>query len=171
MMILSGWLIAAIAIAAAERVVVHRCVGADGVPRYQDQPCRDDDDQERLELSHLPSAAAPANAAPEVAPTPPEPLQQTQPPPAPELTSWRCVVENGEVYYRHDSCPSFLVDPIGLRDRDGSSWGGMRYLRVWGTPVSQREACAEIKEGVRVGAGRDQRAQPYEKLSGRDLCR
>jgi hypothetical protein len=168
---LSALLIAALAVAAAERVVVHRCVGADGIPRYQDQPCEDGDDDQRLEMSNRRSTPPPVLPAASAARTP-EPVEQAPPLPAPpELTSWRCDVENGEVYYRHDACPSFLIDPIGLRNRDGAAWGGMQHLRVWGTPVSRRQACNEINDGVRFGAERDQRASPYEKLSGRDLCR
>ncbi len=158
------------AVAAAERVVVHRCVGADGIPRYQDQPCLEGDDVRRVEMSNRPSTAPPVSPAAAAAKTP-EGTERAPPSPPPELTSWRCDVENGEVYYRHDACPGFLVDPIGLRNRDGAAWGGMQYLRVLGTPVSRRQACNEINDGVRFGAERDQRASPYEKLSGRDLCR
>jgi hypothetical protein len=167
---LSALLIAAMAFAAAERIVVHRCLGADDIPRYQDKPCLDGDYEQRREISNRPSTAPPIMPATSGAKTP-EWVEQAQPPPPPELTSWRCDVENGEVYYRHDACPSFLIDPIGLRDRNGAAWGGMQHLRVSGTPVSRRQACNEINDGVRFGAGRDQRASPYEKLSGRDLCR
>jgi hypothetical protein len=169
---LSVVLFAAMAVAATEQVVVHRCVGADGIPRYQDKPCFVGDDDQRVEMRNRPSTAPPVLPA-AAATTMPEPVEQAPPPPPPppELSSWRCDVENGEVYYRHDACPGFLIDPIGLRNREGAAWGGMQYLRVWGTPVSRRQACDEISDGARFGAERDQRASPYEKLSGRDLCR
>lgn len=168
--ILGAMLMIGLVLAAGEPVVVHRCVGSEGVPRYQDQPCRGGDDDQRLELENRPVSAPPAAAESPATPNPPAPVEQPPPPVPSAPMSWRCEVENGEVYYRHDACPGFLVEPIGMRNRAGAAWGGMQYLRVLGTPVSRREACNAITDGVRLGAERDQRASPYEKLSGRDLC-
>lgn len=170
-MILGAVLMIGVAFTAGERMVVHRCVGSDGVPRYQDQPCRDDDDDQRLELDNPPATLAPVAAEPRVAAEPQTTVQAAPLAVAPEPMSWRCEVENGEVYYRHDACPSFLVEPIGLRNRAGAAWGGMQYLRVWAVEVPRRAACDEIRDRFRFGAERDQVASPYDKLSGKDLCR
>lgn len=167
---LSALLIAGIAIAATGPTVVHRCVGADGVPRYQDQPCRDDEQAERLKLRTPPTAPPPQAQVAPTEPQPVEPPQRPMAPPPPQPMSWRCEVENGEVYYRHDFCPDSIVEPVAW-SMGLSGFGGHVYLRVYGSPVSRAEACREIRDRARFGAERDQNASPYEKLSGRDLCR
>jgi len=170
--VLGGLLIAAAVIAAAQSTVVHRCVGADGTPRYQDAACPAGDTAERMQLKE-PEATAPVTGAAPPAPSPPLPAPapaRQSPEPPPQLLSWRCEVENGEVYFRHDGCPDSLSEPVAYSGRFGGGFGGFVYLRVWRTAVSRAEACREIRHGVRFGAERDQRASPYEKLSGRDLC-
>jgi len=167
---LSALLVAGMAIAAAERLVVHRCVGADGVPRYQDQPCRADEQAEAVRLLKPSTAPAPAAPAATDAPRADLPQPAAVAPPPPPLSSWRCEVENGEVYFRHDFCPDSIVEPVAFDDGIGG-FGGHVYLRVRGMPVTRADACREIDRGARFGAERDERAQPYEKLSGRDLCR
>jgi hypothetical protein len=170
--VLGGLLIAGTLIAAAQSTVVHRCVGADGTPRYQDAPCPAGDTADRLELQQ-PETSAPVAGATPPASTPPRPAPPPARPsrqPPPQLMSWRCEVENGEVYFRHDGCPDSLTEPVAYSGRFGGGFGGFVYLRVRGSAVSRAEACREIRHGVRFGAERDQRASPYEKLSGRDLC-
>jgi hypothetical protein len=155
---------------AAQATVVHRCVGADGTPRYQDAPCAAGDAADRMELK-TPAAMAPIVDAAPPARTPSSlPVDRPRPPPPPPLLSWRCEVENGETYFRHDGCPESIVEPVAYATGYGG-FGGHVYLRVWGYRVLRVDACREIGRGARFGAERDQRAQPYEKLSGRDLCR
>lgn len=162
-------LIAALMLLAADATEVHRCVGSDGVPRYQDQPCASGESQQRLQLK-TPSAAPPAaGAAPAASSTVPPDPPQPDLAVAPKPQSWRCEVDNGEVFYRHDGCPEVISEPLWLNmpDRSGySSW-----MQVRAVPVARQLACRQIDRGGRFGAERDQRASPYEKLSGRDLCR
>ena len=54
-----------------------------------------------------------------------------------------------------------------MPDRSGYS----TYMQVRAQQVARNFACRQIDRGGRFGAERDQRASPYEKLSGRDLCR
>lgn len=169
-MVLVALLIAGTMTIAAESTVVHRCVGADGTPRYQDAPCAAGDAADRMELK-APEVTAPiADAAPAPPPQPEAPLDQPRPPPRPQLMSWRCEVENGETYFRHDGCPDSIVEPVAYSTGFGA-FAGHAYLRVWAYRVPRDEACREIRHGARFGDERDQRASPYEKLSGKDLCR
>ena len=129
---------------AADVTEVHRCVGDDGVPRYQDQPCASGESQQHLRLQAPPPVAPAAEIA------------------APE-------VDNGEVYYRHDGCPDVLSEPLWLSMPDRSGYS--TWMQVRAVPVQRSFACRQISRGGRYGAERDQRAAPYDKLSGRDLCR
>lgn len=162
-------LIAAILLLAADATEVHRCVGNDAVPRYQDQPCASGEVEEHLQLkapppapASVPDPAAPTGGADTAAP-------EKRPNAPPEPLSWRCEVDNGEVYYRHDGCPAVISEPLWLNMQDRSGYS--RYLQVRAVPVQRSFACRAIARGGRFGAERDQRASPYEKLSGRDLCR
>lgn len=162
-------LVAAMLLLAADATEVYRCVGVDGVPRYQDQPCASGESAQQLRLETPPptSATSPV-ATPSAAPSPP-PENRAIAPPAPTPLSWRCEVDNGEVYYRHDGCPSVLSEPLWLSMPDRSGYS--TYMQVRAVPVQRSFACRQIDRGGRYGAERDQRASPYEKLSGRDLCR
>jgi hypothetical protein len=153
---------------------VHRCVGSDSVVRYQDVPCADGEAASEVRLRREPETVA--------APPPEEVLVEggdegedsqpripVVPPPGP--TSWRCEVENGEVYFRHDACPPQISEPVALVNALGETFATVLSHRVSGVPVPRTEACREIERGGRFGAERDQRAEPYDKLSGRDPCR
>ncbi len=153
---------------------VYRCVGGDGVVRFQDTPCAAGEAAREIRLRPepepaalpLPEPIAEGGAGEEADPTPQAPVI---PPPGP--VSWRCEVENGEVYFRHDACPPQISEPVALVNTLGETFATVLSHRVRGTPVPRAEACREIERGGRFGAERDQRAEPYDKLSGRDPCR
>lgn len=156
---------------AADPLLVHRCVGADQVVRYQDEPC---DAGEVSAAMQLAAPAAITAAPPATEPEPePAPAISAQPPATAVVAprSWRCEVENGEVFYRHDGCPDSLSDPQVLIAPDGSAMAYPRTLWVRAESIDRASACRAIGRSGRLGSERDQRAQPYEKLSGRDLCR
>lgn len=156
---------------------VHRCVGADGHVRFQDRPCAEGEDADSIELKPEPppaAAAPPPKAADAALPTA-VPVPVLSPIPAPKLeagpVSWRCEVENGEVYFRHDACPPQISEPVALVNAAGESYAAVLAHAVRAVQVSRREACRQIARGGRFGAERDQRAEPYDKLAGRDPCR
>ncbi|HWS27333.1 MAG TPA: DUF4124 domain-containing protein [Xanthomonadales bacterium] len=162
-------LIAALMLLSADATEVHRCVGSDGVPRYQDRPCASGESQQHLQLK-APLAAPPATtAAPAASSAVPIQAPQKDLDSAPEPQSWRCEVDNGEVFYRHDGCPEVISEPLWLNMPDRSGYS--TYMQVRAQQVARNFACRQIDRGGRFGAERDQRASPYEKLSGRDLCR
>ena len=153
---------------------VHRCVGADGVVRFQDTPCAAGEAASEIRLRREPEPIAAAPPEPIVEQDgdqgeEPTPLAPVAPPSGP--VSWRCEVENGEVYFRHDACPPQISEAVALVNSLGETFATVLSHRVRGIAVPRAEACREIERGGRFGAERDQRAEPYDKLSGRDPCR
>lgn len=151
---------------------VFRCTSTTGAVSYQDVPCARDESSVELKLAPVPdyvpavSVEAPnteldREAEPRL--PPPAPL-----PPA-EPRAWRCIADNGEVFYRHDGCPATLS--IVVLNPYAQAFANTGLIYVDSVPIRRSEACAAITAGGRFGAERDQRAAPYEKLTGRDLCR
>ncbi len=58
-----------------------------------------------------------------------------------------------------------------MLDPYAQAYANSALVYVQSIPIRRSEACAAIDAGGRYGAERDQRAAPYEKLTGRDLCR
>ncbi len=151
---------------------VFRCTGRAGAVSYQDVPCARDESAVELELAPVPDYVPPASvdapgteadrrAEPRRLPPPPLPPKQPR--------SWRCIADNGEVFYRHDGCPTTLS--IVVLDPYAQAYANTGLVYVDSIPIRRSEACAAIAAGGRFGSDRDQRAAPYEKLTGRDLCR
>jgi hypothetical protein len=156
---------------------VHRCVGADGVVRFQDRPCAEGEVAREIDLRPEPEPVASSTGA---KPTGPDPavagavlglVRPVAAEPESGPSSWRCEVSNGEVYFRHDGCPAQISELVALVSATGEPFATVLSHRVQGVRVSRRLACREINRGARFGAERDQRAEPYDKLSGRDPCR
>jgi hypothetical protein len=90
-----------------------------------------------------------------------------------EPVSYECRAANGEVFYRHSSCPK----SIGTQDiargpaRGKRSPGGGR-ADVSAVPLSRSEACRRLAaSGGRAGHDRDDQVSTYERNAGRDPCR
>jgi len=151
---------------------VFRCTSAAGAVSFQDIPCSRDETSVEIEIAPIPDYVPPlqsdedaeTEAAREVAERPFLP-----PLPPEEPRSWRCIADNGEVFYRHDGCPSTIS--IVMLDPYAQAYASSALVYVESIPIRRSEACAAISSSGRFGADRDQRAAPYEKLTGRDLCR
>jgi len=151
---------------------VFRCTSATGDVSYQDMPCSRDEASVEIEMAPIPDYAPPRQSDQEAAsgaarelterPLLP-PLQREEP------RSWRCIADNGEVFYRHDGCPSTIS--IVMLDPYAQAYANAALVYVQSIPIRRSEACAAISASGRFGSERDQRAAPYEKLTGRDLCR
>lgn len=150
---------------------VFRCTSAMGEVSYQDVPCARDEASVEMELAPVPDyVPQPRVDAPDIEADPPTEKPPSFPPlPPDEPRSWRCIADNGEVFYRHDGCPAALS--IVTLDPHAQAYANTAVVFVESIPIRRREACAFIDAGGRFGAERDQRASPYEKLTGRDLCR
>ncbi|MBX3687978.1 DUF4124 domain-containing protein [Dokdonella sp.] len=139
---------------------VVRCVDARGAIAYQDRPCRSDQTQRDVVIE----AAPPFQPSPEYA-TPLPRQRRAAPHPArrpreTEPRSFECRAINGEVFYRHDRCPTSIR---GTR--------GAPAIHVRASEVSRTEACRRIEHPARSGHERDDRVSTYERNLGRDPCR
>lgn len=91
-----------------------------------------------------------------------EEMERPLPPPAAAPAgprSWRCRVENGEVFYRHDACPELIRDEPDPEDPNA---GPIYEHRVRAEAVSRAEACTAIATPGRDGNLRDQQRAPGE---------
>lgn len=148
---------------------VFRCTGPAGAVSYQDVPCAKDHESVEVALPPVP-AYVPAPTVNRVAESrgdlanalPPQ-IKRTQ------ARSWRCLADNGEVFYRHAGCPATIS--MVMLDPYAQAYANTGLVFVESIPIPRSEACAAINSGGRFGSERDQRAEPYEKLTGRDLCR
>ena len=155
------------------QATVYRCAQADGRVAYQDHPCAHGAEESTVRMPDVPVVEPPP--APSVAATletdskpKVDAAPMFHPPPPPRAaTAWRCVADNGEVFYRHDRCPGSI--PVIFADVYGFPASGTVFVDAYEIP--RTEACAAIKSAGHFGADRDQRAQPYDKLTGRDLCK
>lgn len=157
----------------AESVFV--CRSLDGTRSYQDHACA-----RRLQQSQLEIAAAPPPAASPDYALPSARIstqrRRTAPPAARvhEAASYECRADNGEVFYRHSTCPrSIRIDAAqtaGTTRRGGKA----AMASVTGAVVQRNDACKRIRASGfsgRAGHERDDRVSTYERNSGRDPCR
>ncbi|WP_300614726.1 DUF4124 domain-containing protein [Dokdonella sp.] len=160
-------------VAMAQAATVYECRGADGAIAWQDRSC----------------AASQRQAEVEIAPPPPyAPSPEYRPVPASRVDaradarrvpkhggsreparSWECRAANGDVFYRHGSCPASLPPTDAASPRRGA---GPPRIGVTATPLPRDEACRRMAaERGRAGRSRDERASTYERNLGRDPCR
>ena len=92
--------------------------------------------------------------------------------------SYECRVSDGEVFYRHSSCPHSVPAKIAgsgkSRGRSGSQKPTTQSLTVSARPVSREEACAQLhRAGAigRAGHAHDEEVSTYDRNAGRDPCR
>lgn len=154
---------------------IYRCRGADGPVVYQDRPCAGAQRQSRIELA----AAPPVAASPDYGVAAPARAKGAtrdrgavahrggrQTP-----GSYECRAANGEVFYRHSSCPKSIAPP----QRGGGRRGGEpSSVAVSAAPLTRAEACRRLAAAGSIGRSgrdRDERVTTYERNAGRDPCR
>jgi hypothetical protein len=164
--------------------VVYRCVPATGgATVYQSTPCGKNsevvkirkEDQARLLLRAMEREAlvSPVSSfIPVQTPRQPDPQSQSaiSTSPAP---SFKCLTADGKVFYRHDACPaaSPVVVVTDVQTRRGiRQVKTVDYVPVSSAPVSQEEACREIRKTSR-SSKMDQKYSSYDRNLGRDPCR
>jgi hypothetical protein len=153
---------------------VYKCTDAGGVA-YQTLPCSAQQSE-----AVVPIAAAPAHAkSPEYAVERATELRARATKASrsePQAMSFECRAADGQVFYRHASCPHSVAG-------DGSATGSAAHRTSRGSggsvPVSSSriprdEACREIHAAGSIGrAGHqhDENVSTYEHNLGRDPCR
>ena len=91
-----------------------------------------------------------------------------------EIVSYECRAANGEVFYRHGSCPhQITADGAGTASRKRSG-GGSSSVSVTAEALPRGEVCRRMAAAGSIGrAGheRDENVSTYDRNLGRDPCR
>lgn len=164
---------------------VYKCTNAHGDIAYQAQACAD---EQRTTIIAIPAAPPPA-PSPQYA-IDHERTERTSPGASrvrsgghrenSEAMSYECRATDGQVFYRHGSCPHSI--PAGsarsggtsTRGRGGGSRSSGATVGVSTQRISREEACYEIQRAGaagRAGHEHDEIASTYEHNLGRDPCR
>ncbi len=107
------------------------------------------------------AAKAAAESASKAPPTPAAP---------PPQEAYRCIVPNGEVFYRHAPCPE-SVEVVTTTWVGNTPVSLTRYAPVQSVDVSRDNACAAIrKPDKRFGQGRDESYDLFARREHRDPC-
>lgn len=164
---------------------IYKCTDARGSPAYQDRPCAHGLQQSMVAIIPPPSSVTPVSYAssarsPAISPRVHRVAKahvgrSGRSKRVREAMSWECRVANGEVFYRHGSCPK-VVSGSSRASRKAHQRGRSRVgmLRVVGHRVARADACRMINETTvsdRFGHERDEQVSTYERNLGRDPCR
>lgn len=175
------WLLALLLLAlacGARADSVYKCTGSDGAIAYQGMPCALAQ-QTSIEIAPAPSyTASPTYAVPAQGMTR---SSRTTRDARRNLredrgeTSYECRVANGDVFYRHSSCPKSMSGAAaGAKASARSSSASTQKLTVSAREVSRAEACAQIHRPGAIGRrGRehDDDVSTYDRNLGRDPCK
>jgi hypothetical protein len=91
--------------------------------------------------------------------------------------SFECRASDGQVFYRHTSCPGSIATDGRGGSRRGRSWtqrGVPDRVTVSATRIPRAQACRRIHAGgssVRRGHEHDEDVSAYDHNLGRDPCR
>lgn len=163
-------------VALADAASIYRCVGADGVIRFQDQACRSDENSRRIELPDAPAPASvavpsdegkvpPAPATVDVAP-------QRVPEPEPAVTATLCTREDGSRYLSDNGHGEQRAVPLGVlgipRDSLAEAYGGRDGIGV--SAPGLREPPADHSRHGRIGALLTWVEDPCVQINKSQLC-
>jgi len=151
----------------AHAAEVYRCEAADGHVAFQDRPC-EDGRQTRVGFAPAPPPSPPPDYG--ITDSKPRPgvRQRAAPHAREEPRSWECRAANGEVFYRHGSCPRSITAASGRMHGKGGN------VAVSAVALPRAEACRRLAaagSAGRAGRERDERVSTYERNAGRDPCR
>jgi hypothetical protein len=165
---------------------IYKCRDARGATAYQDHACSDAAQQTQIEIAKAPpQTESPVVAAPRQG----EARHGNRPSSSHrerstassrsgrsrehEAPSYECRASNGEVFYRHSSCPkSISTQDIARGEVRGKRSSGVGRAEVSAVPLARSEACKRLAaSGGRAGHERDEQVSTYERNAGRDPCR
>ncbi len=157
---------------------VYKCTDAHGAVAYQTQACAAAQHEAIVEIA----------PAPAYAPSPTYALDRegtargakrsradsarTRHNASPSAQSYECRTADGQVFYRHTSCPHSVAAQGG--GTKGRGRAAAQSVSVSGHRVAREEACTQMRRAGAAGrSGRehDEDVSTYDKNLGRDLCR
>jgi hypothetical protein len=163
---------------------IYKCRAARAAIAYQDHPCAVAAEETQVEIAKAPSPPptiatssrdnagradrkSPLHAGSSMASSRNRRSREH------EATSYECRAANGEVFYRHSSCPKSIgSQDIARGDVRGKRSSGQGRAAVSAVPLSRAEACRRLAEsGGRSGHDRDEQVSTYERNAGHDPCR
>ncbi|HEY0230349.1 MAG TPA: DUF4124 domain-containing protein [Dokdonella sp.] len=162
---------------------VYRCLDAQGQLAYQDRACAGTQQETRIELAALPPAAASPDYGRGVrertgAPGRPGERKRlagrilSRRPASREPTSYECRAANGEVFYKHATCPKSIRVRATARGGRRAQATQTEAVAVSASALPRAEACRRLAASpVRSGHERDDQVSTYERNLGRDPCR
>lgn len=154
---------------------VYKCTSVDGAVAYQDRACTEQQRGAEIEIAPAPRREpSPHYFVPDTqARQGTHTAERSRRTVAQGETSFECRVSNGDVFYRHASCPHAIRaanTPHGSKTGAGSAGS----LTVSSREVPRSEACTLIHRAGAIGRrGRehDEDVSTYERNLGRDPCR
>ena len=162
---------------------VYKCINAQGDVAYQAQPCPDEQRASLIEIAPAPAFAPSPQYAidrdgaerPARTATRGRSGERREA----EPISFECRSADGQVFYRHGSCPHSIPAASGRatsassRGR-GAARGNGATVSVSSQRISREDACHEIQRAGaagRAGHQHDEVVSTYEHNLGRDPCR
>ncbi len=155
---------------------VYKCRSADDLIAFQDHPCLGTEAESRVEMQPAPPVAASpdyghASRNEDTARPRTLPKVHAQSADRREPTSYECRAANGDVFYRHGTCPKQITDGGASTKGRARSGNAAPTFAVSGQPLPRSEACRRMANTGRSGHERDDRVSTYDRNLGRDPCR
>lgn len=152
---------------------VYKCIDTQGAIAYQQLPCAGATRERTVEIA----AAPPYAKSPEYALDRPPPSAARQRAARTsrresEPMSYECRTADGQVFYRHTSCPHSVAATASSSGHGSRS--GAASAAVSSSRVPRDEACQRIHSAGSIGrAGHqhDEDVSTYDRNLGRDPCR
>ena len=160
----------------AHAASVYKCRSADGAIAYQDHACANGSAASEVEIAPPPPVAPSLDYGRDThvarrsahGDSPSHATMRARR----ETVSYECRAANGELFYRHGTCPGRITADAGSgkRGRGGAS----SSFAVTSEALPRGEVCRRIAAAGSIGrAGhvRDENVSTYDRNLGRDPCR
>ncbi|HEV7491413.1 MAG TPA: DUF4124 domain-containing protein [Rhodanobacteraceae bacterium] len=155
--------------------LVYKCRNADGLVAFQDHACTHAQSESRVDIAPAP----PASPSPDYGRASHEDNSPRAHAPSRthgqaadrrEPVSYECRAANGDIFYRHGTCPKQITaDGAGAKGRRRSD--AAQTFAVSGEALPRSEACRRMARTSRSGHERDDGVSTYDRNLGRDPCR
>jgi len=166
---------------------VYKCTAANGDIAYQSLPCMPEQHSQAMDLGRTPAVQPSPSYAVErrddtVSTRDRGQVRHAERAPR-EPMAYECRASDGEVFYRHTSCPRSIganaqtsrgASGPGARSAGSSGRGAGGSVSVSSRRVTRAEACHEIHSAGAIGRPgheHDDDVSTYDRNLGRDPCR